>query len=105
MDYFKRLQQLLKAEREEDKRNWQEQTLKTTVAERRANGLAWYPIAIKGTEISRADYITIEVERTTHTDIPHQLRFGASAMLFSNHDATTNQLEGTLSWVGGNRLK
>lgn len=77
----------------------------SSVADRRANGLTWYPIAIRGSEMSRGDYLTVEVERTTHQDIPHQLRFGASAMLFSNHDRKQDHLEGTISYQGGNRLK
>lgn len=105
MDYFKNLLELLKIERDEDKRSYLEQTRASSINDRRANGLAWYPIAIRDTELGRGDYLTVEVERTTHTDIPHQLRFGASAMLFSNHDAENDHVEGTLTFVGGNRLK
>jgi ATP-dependent RNA/DNA helicase IGHMBP2 len=75
------------------------------VADRRANGLTWYPIAIRGTEPSRGDYLSVEVERTTHQDVSHQFRFGASAVLFSNHDPKKDRLEGTVSYQGGNRLK
>ena len=92
-------------EREVDKQAYLELTRSSTVAERRANGLAWYPIAIRGTELNKAEYITVEVERTTHADISHQLRFGVSAMLFSNLDAKNNFLEGTITFSGGNRLK
>jgi superfamily I DNA and/or RNA helicase len=105
MDYFKKLLELLKIEREVDKQAYLELTRSSTVAERRANGLAWYPIAIRGTELNKAEYITVEVERTTNTDVPHQLRFGVSAMLFSNHDPKNNFLEGTITFAGGNRLK
>ncbi len=105
MDYFKKLLELLKMEREVDKQAYLELTRSSTVAERRANGLAWYPIAIRGTELNKAEYITVEVERTTHTDVSHQLRFGVSAMLFSNLDAKNNFLEGTITFSGGNRLK
>ncbi len=105
MDYFKKLLELLKIEREVDKQAYLELTRSSTVAERRANGLAWYPIAIRGTELNKAEYITVEVERTTHTDVSHQLRFGVSAMLFSNLDAKNNFLEGTITFSGGNRLK
>ncbi len=105
MEYFKKLLELLKTEREEDRRAYQELTQSSTVAQRRANGLTWYPIAIRGSELSRADYLTVEVERTTNTDISHQLRFGVSAMLFSNHDAQNDHVEGTITFVSGNRLK
>ncbi|RYD56227.1 MAG: DUF2075 domain-containing protein [Sphingobacteriales bacterium] len=105
MDYFKRLLGLLHIEREEDKQSYKKLLENSSVAERRANGLAWYPVAIRGQELSRAEYLTVELERTTHQDIPHQLRFGVSALLFSNHDAKNDKIEGTVTFQGGNRMK
>ncbi|MVM32077.1 AAA family ATPase [Spirosoma sp. HMF4905] len=105
MDYFKNLLDLLKVEREEDRTQYRKLTETTSVAERRANGLTWYPIAIRGSEMSRGDYLTVEVERTTHQDISHQLRFGMPAVLFSNHNPKNDRVEGTISHQSGNRLK
>ena len=105
MEYFKKLLDLLKTEKEEDQNAYLKLTESSTVAERRANGLTWYPIAIRGSEMSRGDYITVEVERTTHHEISHQLRFGASAVLFSNHDPKNDRLEGVISHQSGNKLK
>ena len=92
-------------EREQDRIAYRQLIETSTVAERRANGLTWYPIAIRDTELGRGDYLTVEVERTTHQDIPHQLRFGASAVIFSNHDPKENRVEGVITFQGGNRLK
>lgn len=105
MEYFKKLTDLLKIEQAEDRRTYQELAQHSSIAERRAAGLAWYPVAIRDTEIGRGDYLTVEVERTTHPDITHQLRFSAPAALFSNHDPRTDRLEGTITFQGGNRLK
>ncbi|NEU70152.1 AAA family ATPase [Spirosoma agri] len=105
MDYFKQLLDLLKTEREEDRNQYRKLTETTSITERRANGLTWYPIAIRGSEMSRGDYLTVEVERTTHQDIPHQLRSGTPALFFSNHDPKTDRVEGTISYQNGNRLK
>ena len=105
MDYFTRLLELLKIEREEDKQSYQRLIERSSVSERRAGGLAWYPIAIRGQEMSRGDYLTVEVERTTHQDLPHQLRFGMPAVLFSNHEPKKDRVEGVISHQGGNRLK
>ncbi|SMC51219.1 AAA domain-containing protein [Pedobacter africanus] len=105
MPYFKKLLELLKTEREEDLNAYIRQTETLSVAERRANGLSWYPVAIRGTEMSRGDYLTVELERTTHQELPHQLRFGIPAVLFSNHDPKNDRLEGTIAYQGGNRLK
>src|SRR5215211_4026785 len=105
MEYFKRLQQLLNIEKEEDRRSFRDLTEKLSIQERRENGTTWYPIAIRDTELGRGDYLTVEVERTTHQDIIHQLRFGMSAALFSNHDAKNDRVEGTITYIGANRLK
>lgn len=105
MDYFKHLTGLLKTEREEDRRSYEQLALTSSLTERRANGLAWYPIAIRDTELGRGDYLTVEVERTTHLDITHQLRSGAPAALFSNHDPANDRIQGTISFVGGHRLR
>lgn len=105
MDYFKKQLELLGTEREEDRQSYLKLTQSSSVAQRRANGLCWYPIAIRGSELGRGDYLTVEAERTTHTDINHQLRFGASAVLFSNHDPQQDRIEGVVSYQGGNRLK
>jgi ATP-dependent RNA/DNA helicase IGHMBP2 len=105
MDYFKRLSDLLKIERQEDKENYERLTQATSVTERRANGLTWYPVAIRGSELGKGDYLTVTLERTTHTEISHQLRFGVPAALFSQHDAKNNRIEGIISYQGANQLK
>lgn len=105
MEYFKRLQELLKTEQEEDKRQYQQQATTLSVTERRAFGLTWYPIAIRDTEMTRGDYLSVEVERTTHQDVVHQLRFGASAALFSNHNPHQDRVEGVVTYQGGNKLR
>eukprot|EP01136_Pigoraptor_vietnamica_P019647 Opistho-1_new@67483 len=105
MDYFKKLLNLLKTERDESLNQYIQLTEKSSVSERRANGLTWYPIAIRGSEIGRGDYLTVEIERTTHQDLPHQFRFGMPAVLFSNHDPQNDRIEGTVAHQNGNRLK
>lgn len=105
MDYFKNLLQLLKIERDEDRAQYRRLTESTSVVERRANGLTWYPIAIRGSELGRGDYLTVEVERTTHQDTAHQFRVGMPAVFFSNHAPQTDRVEGTIAYQGGNRLR
>src|SRR5882757_2555744 len=105
MDYFKQLAHLLKIEQDEDKQAYREATERSSVTDRRAAGLCWYPIVIRDTEIGRGDYLTIELERPSHQDVLHQFRFGASAALFSQHDPGNHRLEGTVTFQGGDRLK
>jgi superfamily I DNA and/or RNA helicase len=105
MQYFKRLQHLLQIEKEEDRRSYRELTEKLPVAARREAGFTWYPVAIRDTELGRGDYLAVEVERTTHHEVLHQLRFGMTAALFSNHDPKTDRVEGTITHMSGNKLK
>lgn len=105
MDYFKQLQELLQIEKNEDRKQYEFISAQTSVAQRRANGIAWYPIAIRGSEMGRGDYLVLEVERTTHTDVAHQFRFGVPAVLFSQHDPKNCRLEGVVSYQGGNKMK
>jgi len=105
MDYFKKLLDLLKIERNEDREQYKRLTESSSVSERRANGLTWFPVAIRGSEIGRGDYLTIELERTTHQDIFHQFRSGMPAVFFTNHDPQKDRIEGTISHQNGNKLK
>ena len=105
MDYFKKLLDLLKIERAEDREQYKKLTESSSVADRRANGLSWYPVAIRGSEMSRGDYLTVELERTTHQDISHQFRTGMPAVFFTNHDPQKDRIEGTIVHQSGNRLK
>ena len=105
MDYFGELRSSLLQEKEEDRKRYHELTEKLPVQERRAVGVSWFPVAIRDTELGRGDYLTVEVERTTHTDVIHQLRFGMTATLFSNFDAKNDRVEGIISYISGNRLK
>ncbi|HEY0040848.1 MAG TPA: AAA domain-containing protein [Flavisolibacter sp.] len=105
MEYFSRLRALLQIEKEEDKRSYERLTATLSVADRREAGMSWYPIAIRDSEFGRGDYLTIEVERTTHLDVLHQLRFGMTAALFSNHDPKSDRIEGVISHISGNRMK
>ena len=104
MEYFKKLQDLLKLERTEDYDQYQKQTEHVPIAQKRASGLSWFPVIIRDTEFTRGDYINVEFERPTHQDISHQFRFGSAIALFSNHN-TSDRLEGTISNISGNRCK
>ena len=105
MEYFKKLQDLLRIERQEDRDSYKRLLEHSTLQERRVNGITWYPVAIRGSELSKADYLTVELERTTHTDLAHQFRVGTSAVLFSNHDASVDRIEGTVTHQSNNLVK
>lgn len=105
MDYFKKLQELLHIERNQDREEYRQLMERSSPAARRNAGATWYPIAIRDTEPARGDYLSVELERTTHHDLPHLFRFGSSAALFSNHNPQEDRIEGIISYQFGNRMK
>jgi ATP-dependent RNA/DNA helicase IGHMBP2 len=105
MDYFKRLSDLLRTEEQADRLAYKQLTESSSLAARRSNGLTWYPIVIRDTEMGAGDYLTVELERTNHLEVAHLFRFGASAELFSNRDPKENRVEGVVTYQGGNKMK
>ncbi len=63
MAYFKKLLELLKIEREEDRASYRKLTESAPAAVRRAAGLTWYPIAIRGSEMSRGLTLKTQIKR------------------------------------------
>jgi ATP-dependent RNA/DNA helicase IGHMBP2 len=104
MSYFQQLIGQLAAERAADEAFFIGLTTGTGAARRRELGLSWYPVAIRNTEPARGDYLSVEVERTTHKELGHQIRFGSSVALFSNHDSS-DRVNGTVTYIDGDRMK
>jgi ATP-dependent RNA/DNA helicase IGHMBP2 len=105
MQYFKKLAEVLKIEYQEDKTQYKSLTENHSIAEKRAAGLVWYPISIRGQELDRAEYLTVEVEKHNNSESGDQMRGGMPALLFSNHDKENDKIEGIIKFVNGNRLK
>jgi ATP-dependent RNA/DNA helicase IGHMBP2 len=101
-----RLQELLKIERDEDLKQYNDQFTRCGVAERRKNGLTWYPVVVAGTEIGLGEYLVLEIERTTHHGEPHQFSGGKSAAIFSNSEENQGaQVNGVIKYVSANKMK
>lgn len=106
IDRLKRLKELLLIERDEDYFQYKEQFLKASVEQRRKNGVTWFPIQILSEELGYADYIHIEVERTTHLNEPHQFSAGKNVTLFSNKNPDDIQeITGTIKQSSKNKMK
>lgn len=103
--YFKKQLELLRLEREEDERNFREIIRSASVQEQRENGLAWYPIAIRGQETGRGGYLSVEIERTTHQHLAHSLQSGRQAELFSNYETKEPGVKGLIQHLNGNRMR
>jgi len=105
---LRKLVDLLVIEKEEDLRQYLDQFERSSIAERRRNGVTWYPLRINAEEMGPGDYVTLEVERTQGLDEVHQFSNGKQVEVFSNAgDATDGQqkLQATVRNVWGNRMR
>lgn len=105
IERLNRLKELLKIERDEDYKLYKEQFLKASIETRRKNGLTWYPIKINDTELGYGDLLQVDIERTSHINMPHQFSVGKNVSLFSNANDEGNELSGVIKSIQRNVIK
>jgi superfamily I DNA and/or RNA helicase len=106
IDIFKELkqvQELLKIEQEEDRQQYKLKALKSTIQERKAMGLCWYPVVISKEEIGFGNKVVLELERTSDRDQLHLFQTGKTASLFGNNGERTN-LSGVVVGLKRNKV-
>ncbi len=104
-DRLSRLKHLLQIERDEDYKIYKEQFLKASIDTRRKNGLTWYPIKINETELGYGDLLQVDIERTSHINMPQQFSVGKSISLFSNANDEGNEVSGVIKAIHRNVIK
>lgn len=105
MERLHKLRKLLKIERDEDYEQYKAHFSRNNINHRKQNGVTWYPLSIVNTEIGLGQYISIDVERTTNHNEPHQFSGGKIAALFSNVHSDVTPLNGTIKVIGPNKLR
>ncbi len=99
---------LLAIEKEEDYKQYQAQFERSSVTERRKNGVSWYPVRITSEELGYGDYLNIELERTQGMNEVHQFGSGKNIELFSNSGepgSETWKVQGTIKQVWANKMR
>jgi len=102
---LKKLKQLLKIERDEDFRLYNEMFLRVNLEQRRKNGVTWYPVKINNEELGYGDLLHLEIERTTNINQAHQFSSGKNVSLFSNRQDEILEITGTIKAASKNSLK
>jgi ATP-dependent RNA/DNA helicase IGHMBP2 len=105
IERLKRVKDLLKIERDEDFRLYNDLFLRVNLEQRKKNGVTWYPVKINSEELGSGDLLHLEIERTSLTDTPHQFSSGKNVSLFSNQQDEKYELTGTIKSVSKNTLK
>lgn len=104
--HFTRLLELLRQEKEEDRRQYLELVRQRPLHERVEQGYSWYPLIVTQTGFALGDKAFVVVERTTNLGEPHQLRSGSSVSLFTNAAHIDDpERSGIINFVDRNRMK
>lgn len=107
-EQIRHLVDLLAIEKDEDYRQYIDQFERCSIAERRRNGVTWYPVKINSEELGPGDHLIVEIERTQGLDELHQFGGGKVLELFSNSGDPGSEgwkLSGTIKNVWGNRMR
>ena len=102
---LKKLRTLLKIERDEDFRLYNDLFLRVNLEQRRKNGVTWYPVKLNNEELGSGELMHIDIERTSHLDQPHKFASGKNVSLFSNTNGEEQSITGTIKMVSKNSMK
>ncbi len=99
------LRKLLKVERDEDFAQYKTYFSRNNITYRKQNGVTWYPVIITNVEIGLGEYLSIDIERTTNHNEPHQFSGGKNAALFSNTHPDEQPINGIIKVLNPNKIR
>lgn len=105
LDRLYTLRKLLQIERDEDYAQYKSFFSRNNINYRKENGVTWYPVVISNTEIGLGEYISIDIERTSDLNHPHQFSGGKMAELFTNAHQDIRPITGTVKILGPNKIR
>lgn len=105
IDRLLMLRKLLKVERDEDFAQYKQHFSRNNINYRREKGVTWYPVVITNVEIGHGEYLSIEIERTTNHNEPHQFSGNKSAALFSNTYPDEQPINGIIKVINPNKIR
>ncbi|MCE9539987.1 MAG: AAA family ATPase [Bacteroidetes bacterium] len=105
IDRLLNLRRLLKVERDEDFAQYKQHFSRNNINYRREKGVTWYPVVITNVEIGHGEYLSIEIERTTNHNEPHQFSGNKNAALFSNTYPDEQPINGIIKVINPNKIR
>ncbi len=104
-EHFARLSSLLKVERAEDRKQYEQKIRNRSVHDRRSEGVCWYPVTLLRSYLGTGERWVIQVERTQETGKKHLFQVGASVSLFLFEEEITKSANGVVSRMGENTMR
>ncbi len=96
---------LLKKEREEDYRQYQEKMLYASLEEREKKGVTWYPVRLVKDYISLGERVTLEIEKTHNLKQRHGFQVGANVGVFTGKGDDGQSVPGVVSYLKDNTMR
>ncbi len=90
---------LLKKEKAEDYRLYEERMMNTSIKEREKNGVTWYPVRIINDFISTGERITLEVSKLKNPEQKHSFQVGGVVGIFAGSEEKGKTLGGVVSYL------
>lgn len=85
-EHFLNLLQLIKKEREADRKQYEEKIGNRSLTDRKKEGVTWYPVMINKSFVGTGERWIFQVERTTDLNQRHHFHPGSSISIFLNDD-------------------
>jgi len=97
--------QMLKLEEKAEEELYRTQVLETPLKTRKAQGICWYPVVLKQTDLGLGQKLILELERTSELDQHHLFQNGQILAIFSQAFPQEAPLTGVATHVSRNSLK
>lgn len=98
-EHFLHLLQLLRKEREEDRKQYESKIRNRSLEDRKKEGVTWYPVSVDRSFLGTGEKWVIRVERTIDHDKRHFFQAGSSVSLFVNDPKKKLSASGIVSKV------
>ncbi|WP_258101745.1 AAA domain-containing protein [Marinoscillum pacificum] len=98
-EHFLHLLQLLKKERVEDRKQYENKIRNRSLEDRKREGVTWYPVVVDRSYLGTGEKWVLQLERTSQTENRHFFQAGSSASLFLNDEKRKLSASGIISRV------
>jgi len=98
-EHFQNLLLLLKKEREEDRKQYENKIRNRSLEDRKKEGVTWYPVIVEKSFLGTGEKWALQLERTTNLSDRHFFQAGSSVSIFLNDPKNTLSTSGIISRV------
>ncbi len=98
-EHFYHLLELLKIEREEDRKQYEEKIRNRSLEDRKKEGVTWYPVVIGRSYLSTGEKWTLQLEKTQLQETKNYFQSGSSVSVFLNDQKSRLSASGIISRI------